>query len=352
MTRLDMTRLFVEGIVARTLRRLQRHPERELRGLVDMGLRQSRGRFQRQFFTVAQQMLAQPDSPYFQLARAAVAQTDLEALRTFGMNLGYNGLTAGAKTIRTLEATMGVNIPWIVNIEYTGQDGGLSPADIGALVAEGKGLGIYTYAFFGAAGVLRELEEQLQAEPDCAFLVFVRPGDTDAAQLRWLAGHRNALTVLPLADSGFEEAWAMLRAGRALTAVYALYDDANLGAIVAGTLAARVEAMSGLMLFLLAEKGCSRMAGNTLRDYVLLEREEKRYPFFMMDYYADLLEVDAVISNQSCALFLSGTGEAFTSAWAEASVGMVRAGGLEALIRRAMPPVNPKPAPEAALDLR
>ena len=52
---------------------------------------------------MAQQMLERQDSPYYEMVRNAVTHTDRQRIKTFGINFGWNCLTAGAHQIRTLE---------------------------------------------------------------------------------------------------------------------------------------------------------------------------------------------------------------------------------------------------------
>lgn len=95
-----MTRSLIEQLVRGKLKDLKESPERTTRNLVDMALLFSNGRFQKQFFEIAQEMLHNESSPYYQLIYQMVSNIDTERLLTFGMNVGYNSFTYGAKIIR------------------------------------------------------------------------------------------------------------------------------------------------------------------------------------------------------------------------------------------------------------
>ena len=112
-----MSRILVGTFVKRMLKEIRESPERNTRNLVDMALQFSRGRFQQHFFGAAQTMLQKEDSGYYALVRDTVAWADLDRLYTFGMNLGYNGCTAGARRIRENEKRLGCNIPRTILLE-------------------------------------------------------------------------------------------------------------------------------------------------------------------------------------------------------------------------------------------
>ena len=164
----------VEATVRRVLAGVRTDPERELRKLVDLGADVSRGRFQRRFLTAAQHLLEDPDSSYYAIARELLSRADFDRLVAFGMALGYDGCTRGARLIRQIEAEHGFNIPWALSLET--ESARLSGGELDrwtALIAEGTRLGIHAY--------LLRCDDPAAAVPlaarqkNCAFLLFVRP---------------------------------------------------------------------------------------------------------------------------------------------------------------------------------
>jgi len=93
----SMSRILIETVVRKTLKDMKEDPERGIRNLVDMALHFSNGRFQTNFFQVAQTMLKNENSPYYALLRNISSSVDAERLVTFGMNLGYNSCTLRQK---------------------------------------------------------------------------------------------------------------------------------------------------------------------------------------------------------------------------------------------------------------
>ena len=154
MKKNDVTRIMVEAAVAKALRDMRTDPKRSVRNLVDLGCSFSGGRFQKAFFKLASNLLKNENSAYYTLAEKLASDVHPELLQKFGVNLGYNSFTCGAQSIREREAVCGYNIPWSLTFHL---DSSENPSfeKAGALIAEGKTLGIFTYAFFAAAPLSR-----------------------------------------------------------------------------------------------------------------------------------------------------------------------------------------------------
>lgn len=136
MTHAEMNRSMAEAIVRRSLYGIQTDPKRTIRNLVDLGRETASGPLQQKFLGIAQQMLRQKDSPYYALVQDTVRRVDAERLMAFGMNLGWNSLTQGARTIRAEEARRGHNIPWALTLRMARWPGSLTGGDYLRLVLE------------------------------------------------------------------------------------------------------------------------------------------------------------------------------------------------------------------------
>ena len=108
--------ILIETIVRKAIRDIQDSPKRNTRNLVDMALNFSEGRFQSRFFEMAQSMLQDENSAYYRLIPDMAVNVDTEKIIHFGINLGYNSCTAGAKKIRALEKKEKFNIPWCISL--------------------------------------------------------------------------------------------------------------------------------------------------------------------------------------------------------------------------------------------
>ena len=120
-------RMLVEGVIDRSLRAIQDDPRRGLRKLVDMGADCATGRLQKRFLRMAQDMLENEDSPYYDMVVSAVEAVDHHKIKTFGINFGWNCLTVGAGQIRDYEKAHGHNVPWELTLHI-----GSGPHDMDA----------------------------------------------------------------------------------------------------------------------------------------------------------------------------------------------------------------------------
>lgn len=99
----DISRILIESVINKTLKDITVSPRRTARNLIDMGVNFSKGRFQKLFLSSAQEFLQNQNSAYYDLITDVSDHVDKKIISTFGMNLGYNGCTRGAKKIREIK---------------------------------------------------------------------------------------------------------------------------------------------------------------------------------------------------------------------------------------------------------
>ena len=116
----DVRRVLIESMIRRTLDDMKENPGRGTRNLIDLGMNFAKGRFQQQFFHEAQEMLENESSAYYPMVQDIVTHVDNDRLLTFGMNIGDNSCTIGAKTIRQIEAEKRFDVPWALTLETNG----------------------------------------------------------------------------------------------------------------------------------------------------------------------------------------------------------------------------------------
>lgn len=286
----------VEATVRRVLAGVRTDPERELRKLVDLGADVSRGRFQRRFLTAAQHLLEDPDSSYYAIARELLSQADFDRLVAFGMALGYDGCTRGARLIRQIEAEHGFNIPWALSLET--ESARLSGGELDrwtALIAEGTRLGIHAY--------LLRCDDPAAAVPlaarqkNCAFLLFVRPDETGPRLLAALGKAPTCAVSVELAP-GVEQACAALRQAGILHGVHWTY--AALPEIRSGSWAGAVR-HTGAPFGILIPGRCPEETQQEVYRWVCARRAEQRLPFVPIELRQDLRAIDRVVSDDDCA---------------------------------------------------
>lgn len=339
MTRSQLGRTMVEHILRQSLHQVQQDPKRTVRNLVDLGLEASGGRLQQRFLATAQTMLAQQDSPYYDLVRNAVNQVDQDRLLTFGLNLGWNGLTQGACRLRELEEQRGHNIPWSLTFHLAARPAGLSAQDYLRLIQEGMELGIYVYFLmpedFPSFHTALELAKKSQA---CAFFLCLPPGCDLAAELPALEGLPNLLLGLDTMEPGWQARANLLREGRYLYSLcrrYATPEDVE--DIVSGRWMERVLPYGGLAAILISAGGASRQEPQRpVHGYTLDSRMAQRYPMLLLDLYPDTLYLDVLLSDGPCfAGFLpDGTLTEFRAGQEAPTRASARAAPLASLLQR------------------
>ena len=114
-------------------------------------------------------MLKNKKSAYYDLLKDAIASIDHRTISTFGINMGYNSCTKGAKTIRATEATDSFSIPWSLTFSVNEASWKAHADRYASAIEEGKELGIFTYLFF-LSGELPGFLDLAISNPDYALL--------------------------------------------------------------------------------------------------------------------------------------------------------------------------------------
>lgn len=308
--------ILIETIVSRTLKDIQDSPKRSIRNLVDMALYFVEGRFQQHFFQVLQQMLQNEQSAYYGWIRDVVAHVDHERLITFGMNIGYNSCTVGAKHIREIEATEGFNIPWSMQLHI---DGCMFEDHVDKyqhLIQQGKAMGIYTWLLF----VQRQPQAVfplLSNHPDCAFILFCPPGEICPALLQKADSFHHAMFAIRFED-GAAEACRLLREKKFLYSIYIPYGGQDKQNILSGQWIRAAEAKRSVFTVFVPEFHCPMQVQREVYAYITQRREQQKYQTVMWEMVHDGLFVDSIISDDACSLSVDEKGNVHTMLISEA----------------------------------
>lgn len=305
---MDITRSFIDTAVTKALRDIQRDPERSIRNLVDLGSSFSRGRFQKGFLATAQTMLKQQKSAYYDAAKRIVKNIDHTNLKTFGVNLGYNSLTRGARKIRELEAELGINIPWAIYFEYKEGGGFATAQDFDRLITAGKEHGIFTYCFTCDVAAVPAALGFPRRHRDAAFVLFAKPGQFTPALLEHLSTAANLMVCLDAEDAHFLTNAAQLRAHKLLYSASVYYDDSTAATARSEEMMQRVLQSEGVFFSWIAARECSQETRHAMYEHALAIRKGQEYPVFVIDFFEDMLYIDRVISEQACFLGVGATG--------------------------------------------
>ena len=302
----SMSKILVGSIVKRTLKEMKENPDRGIRNLVDMALQFSDGRFQEDFFTTAQAMLQNENSAYYQLVREVVTHADTDRLYTFGMNLGYNGCTVGARCIRENEKNLGCNIPWTVPIQVSTDNFADNEPKYQAAICSGERLGIYSWMLF-CGSQLQCVLPLVKAHPDSAFFLFCEPEGLTSEFLDEAGESYNLMLVIRY-DEDVGDLCSQLRDLGLLHSLWFSYGQKDLQSIVNGDLFYSVQQLSPVFTVLLPEQGCPDVIQQLVYQTVQQARKEQRYHTMLWDLKGDDRTVDQIISGDACCVFFDRDG--------------------------------------------
>ena len=291
----DINWMLIESVVRRTVQKLHDSPEREIRNLIDLGLSFADGRFQRKFLKASQKMLRNEKSAYYPMIKDVVSHVDEERLVTFGMNLGYNGCTRGAKTIRQIEQEEGFNIPWALSFSLN-----LAQIENGCyFLCHPSRHRAWHYVYLMEASDPVEQSLALTAEhPDCAFVLFVRPQQITDAFVQQLEKQNNLMLSVEWGEGALESC-RLLREHRLLYSVHHQYSPEQVPTLLDGSWLEQVLPAHPAFA-LLAQHGCPNVQQQEIYQYVLSVRDGQKYPLILMDIKNDLLMIDNIISSDVC----------------------------------------------------
>lgn len=301
------SKVLIETVVRKTIREIKEAPERSTRNIVDMALQFSKGRFQKQFFSMLQDKLQNEHSAYYGLVRDVVDHVDTEHLVTFGMNLGYNSCTVGAETIRNNEKKLHCNIPWTVLMQIAGESFAAGQAAYEHVIREGAELGICSWILFADAqpAAVLPLIDQF---PDCAFFLCCGPTDITSEFLDLISAYRNVMIVIRFGDHA-GDACALLRNAKQLYSIYYPYSEEDVPEIRSGDLFSEMEQLHPVFSVLLARRNCPADTRKKVSELVTSARAEQVYQTMLWELDSDNRMVDRVISEEECSIYFDRKGK-------------------------------------------
>ncbi|MGI6500532.1 MAG: hypothetical protein ACOX1S_06565 [Anaerostipes sp.] len=296
----NLSGMLVETVVKKALKRIKDSPERGIRNLVDMALQFSEGRFQTNFFAIAQTMLQNENSAYYGLVRDTVAYTDLDRLYTFGMNLGYNGCTVGAQYIRKNEEILNCNIPWTISVQIDTRKLEERWEKYDMLIGEGESLGIYTWMFLN----MDEPQQVLSFvgnHSDSVFFIFCEAYDLSAAFLDEVTELYNVMLVVRYEESIVSQYAAMWERGLLFSTWYQ-YGQEDVEAIISGDFFCSSQQLSPMFTVLIPEEGCPKGTRQLVYEAVKQARAGQTYGTIIWELQGDNCLIDSIISSDGCSV--------------------------------------------------
>ena len=310
-------------------------PKRSFRNLVELGERFAAGRRQRAFFADIREMLRKDSSAYYLLWERVVRDTDHDSLQTFGINVGYNGCTAGVRTLRALERLNHCGIPSILGASYNGAE--MDGRALEDLLRQGEKLGIYTYIVDCLGGDPGALAGVLAAHKDAGFIVLTEDCPLTEQTVGLFTVRKNVMLAVSADREDFEQTCCALREAHRLYCVYARYDEARAQEILSGDYADRVGDFSGTFLLLLPEDGVSAATSAAVGAFAAEARREQRWPFILMELREDLIEINRDIARSGCFVRFDADGQLVTQSGRAPEPALnIRRGSLLDIFRRSL----------------
>lgn len=303
----SLNRTLIETTIRSAIKRINDDPERSVRNLVDMALSFSQGRFQQDFFNAAKKMLENGCSSYYKLIPDLVANVECERIVSFGMNVGYNSCTAGAKRIREIEAKENFNIPWSISLELSGNDYLHNEAIYNALIDQGKELGIYTWLIFCYEHPDYILK-LVQAFPECAFIIFCSPDEITLPLLDDANATYNLMFAVEHGNTS-EDACALLRSRNFLYAIFS--HKQNLTENLIDEILCDAENLHAAFTIFLSQPS-SLVEPTPVYQHILQTRAEQKYRTIPFDMIHDNYWIDSIISEQACSVSFTKNGSYYS----------------------------------------
>lgn len=301
----------IETVVRRTLLDIQDSPERTIRNLIDMALHFAEGRFERDFFSIAQHMLEDSHSAYYDLVKDAAMHVDIERLLRFGMNVGFNGCAEGAKIIRQMEEQHRFNIPWSISLIIDTQRFRKLQDRYHDLVIQANALGVYTF-LIRKRGSAMDVLPLLEAHRDCAFVLFCEAEDITPEFVEACDDLHHLMIAVRLSSKA-DEACALLRERKRLYALDVPYGQEEADDIFSGELFETAQTLHPAFTLLTPKESCPAELRTVVYKNIRDAREEQKYRTIPLDIAFDFELIDSIISNEACSACFDESGTLWTS---------------------------------------
>lgn len=308
-----IVRAMIESSLNLVLKRVKSDPRRSIRNTIELALNNSRGRFQRKLFEGAQKMLKDEDSAYYTLAERVVSDVNHNILKKFGINLGYNGCTCGAERIRSNEEKLGFNIPWAFYISSQ-RDNDEFADMVCKIVSQGMALGVYVYFIFGNVSMSERLRSIYRKFGECAFITLC---DAECIDEKLMSDFDKIDNVMiSIASDNLQQIEAScdtMKLYNRLYCIHEFYNNYNAAGLFNDEKLKLYDTVGVAFVSAVPINECSEETRKKVNKQVLNMRLGQKYPYFAIDFAADMTEIDHVISDDTCWVSFDADGTVSSS---------------------------------------
>lgn len=189
---LNGMRIYTLGLTRRAIKDIRRDNFRQVRKYVDLCAFLSKGRGHKLFFERVQHILEKTDSLYYPLIQRGIETIREDAACTFGVNLGIDAMTFGARRMQQRAAAGESLAPWL-SVADPAEPG----LDLLMTHREDKGQYLWVLWARDEAGWQKALT-LADRHPKAALALVVPPALLDEALADALTARPNLMTLLPL----------------------------------------------------------------------------------------------------------------------------------------------------------
>ena len=294
----------IESAVKNGIRYISDNPKRGVRNLLDLGEYFASGRFQKSFFDLAHEILNNEDSFYYDKIEDLVANTNHDTIKDFGINLGYNSFTYGARIIREHEQEPDYKIPWTIIFDFREENReALTEDEIVNVIQKGKSFGIYCYIFLvDSNDILSGLYPIIKRHNDCAISLILSPNIITEQAVNEMSSLTNLcffLLINDIDEIDLKLRVDYLRSHRCLYGACYYYGDSFSYDEEFEGISKKLISIQANFALMIQRPACDNEIAKNTYDNIYSSRFKTDSPAFLMDLYEDINQVGNTISEIS-----------------------------------------------------
>ena len=290
-------------IINKAIRDIRSDPKRSIRNLADLGDNFSTSAAQKRFFSLAREILKNPDNPYNELIVNMIENVNTEAVYTMSLNFGYTSLNYGADILREQEATLDRYIPWLLIFDFSAENGKIPDFEqISSLISNAISLGIYTLIFeiHHSLEGLTQVLELCKKYKECSFFAAVSPEILLGPKEEKIVRTPNLVVSVDVTDPAAEKtadtALHLLQGAKCFYGFHAYYNEENVKWLMSDQFKQQM-IQNGCLIgsYVNTDRNEEELEDRMYR-FVCTSRGKKGQPLFAMDFYRDISYIGNTIS--------------------------------------------------------
>lgn len=308
-----LTSAMIDKIVERRIEEMAESPDTAIRQLLNYSSHFSSSRFQAPVFSILQHLLANEDSQYHIMLQNLLQNVSHSAIKNLGINLGYNSWTKGAQTVRATAQKAGYCIPWIIIFHWNPAKSTIvNLKNMARFIRDGNKIGIYAFCIRQEAPhqSFGEIFDIFSKYSDSTFFWMIPNQMLAPVHLDMIQKCENVLAIFDGEGSYSHRNISLLRERKALFAIYHIYSSFNSNEkMSADQWMDYYKMYQSPFVFFLPDESCSEEDRENASAYIDNARLHQKFPYYIVDFYTDILEISHMISGADCYLEIDSSGQ-------------------------------------------